>query len=146
MSVSEAAQLILQAGAIGKGGEIFVLDMGRPVNVKEIAYELVRLSGLEPEIDIDIQYIGMRPGEKLSEELITDGENIIDTGHEKILVLKNGVGNNWDSVLRRVQEIIASAKSYDFDVVTKALQKFIPEYIPSKITVDSFKKYQRLNK
>lgn len=144
MSVSEAAQLILQAGAIGKGGEIFVLDMGRPVNVKEIAYELVRLSGLEPEIDIDIQYIGMRPGEKLSEELITDDENIVDTGHEKILVLKNGVGNNWETVLTDIEKIVSSAKSYNFNVVTKALQKFIPEYAPSKYSLNSFKKYQRV--
>ena len=65
MSISESAQLIFQAGSIGKGGEIFVLDMGSPVNIKEIAYELVRLNGLEPEKDIFVEYIGARPGEKL---------------------------------------------------------------------------------
>ena len=77
MSISESAQLILQAGSIGKGGEIFVLDMGSPVNIKEIAYELVRLNGLEPEKDIFVEYIGARPGEKLFEELRTDEETLL---------------------------------------------------------------------
>ena len=76
MSISEAAQLILQAGALGKGGEIYVLDMGDPVNIKDIAYELIRLSGLEPEKDISIDYIGSRPGEKMYEELLISGSEI----------------------------------------------------------------------
>ena len=82
MSIPEAAQLILQAGSIGESGEIYVLDMGKPVNIQNIAYELIRLSGLEPETDIEIEYIGMRPGEKMYEELQTHEENIIDTGHD----------------------------------------------------------------
>ena len=83
MSISEAAQLILQAGALGRGGEIYVLDMGEPVNIKEIAYELIRLSGLEPEKDISIEYIGSRPGEKIHEEMITssDSYSTVDLGN-----------------------------------------------------------------
>jgi len=131
MSISEAAQLILQAGAMGSGGEIYVLDMGKPVNIQNIAYELIRLSGLEPETDIGIEYIGMRPGEKMYEELQTQEENIIDTGHDKILVLKNGQGNNWDKLLNDVSRIVNSAKYYDYDKVTLELKKFIPEYVPS---------------
>ena len=126
MSISEAAQLILQAGAMGSGGEIYVLDMGKPVNIQDIAYELIRLSGLEPETDIGIEYIGMRPGEKMYEELQTHEENIIDTGHDKILVLKNGQGNNWDKLLDDVSEIVDSAKYYDYKRVTQELKKFIP--------------------
>jgi len=130
MSISEAAQLILQAGAMGAGGEIYVLDMGKPVNIKDIAFELIRLSGLEPEKDISIEYIGMRPGEKMFEELRTDEENIIDTGHDKILMMKNGNGSNWDHLLDDVRTVINSARSYDINKVTDELKKFIPAYVP----------------
>jgi FlaA1/EpsC-like NDP-sugar epimerase len=134
MSISEAAQLILQAGAMGSGGEIYVLDMGKPVNIKDIAYELIRLSGLEPEIDIGIEYIGMRPGEKMFEELKTHEENIIDTGHDKILVLKNGQGDNWNNLLNNVSTIVKSARSYNYGQVTQELKNFIPEYVPDAKT------------
>jgi len=137
MSISEAAQLILQAGAMGLGGEVYVLDMGNPVNIKDIAFELIRLSGLEPEKDISIEYIGSRPGEKLFEELKTKDENIIDTGHEKILMMKNGNGVNWNYLLDQVSQITDAAKSYNIDKVTEALKKFIPEYIPSYSDNDS---------
>lgn len=131
MSISEAAQLILQAGAMGSGGEVYVLDMGKPVNIKDIAYELIRLSGLEPEKDISIEYIGSRPGEKLFEELQTKDENILDTAHEKILMMRNGNGNNWDHLIDNVFEITNAAKSYNINKVVEALKTFIPEYIPS---------------
>ena len=130
MSISEAAQLILQAGAMGSGGEVYVLDMGKPVNIKDIAYELIRLSGLEPEKDISIEYIGSRPGEKLYEELQTKDENILDTDHEKIFMMKNGNGNNWDHLLGRVDKIINSAKLYDVNKVMDSLKIFNPEYVP----------------
>ena len=130
MSISEAAQLILQAGAMGSGGEVYVLDMGKPVNIKDIAYELIRLSGLEPEKDISIEYIGSRPGEKLYEELQTNDENILDTDHEKILMMKNENGFNWDHLLGKVDEVTSSAKLYDVNKVMDSLKTFIPEYVP----------------
>ena len=130
MSISEAAQLILQAGAMGKGGEIYVLDMGRAVNIKDIAYELIRLSGLEPEKDISIEYIGSRPGEKMFEELHTDDENIIETGHDKIYMMKNGNRSNWDHFLKQVSAVINSAGSYNINKVTDELKKCIPAYTP----------------
>ena len=136
MSISEAAQLILQAGAMGDGGEIYVLDMGSSVNIKDIAFELIRLSGLEPEKDISIEYIGMRPGEKMFEELRTDEENIIDTGHDKILMMKNGNGSNWDYLLENVSEVINSAQTYDINKVTDELKKFIPEYVPDPKSIN----------
>jgi len=88
MTIPEACQLILQAGAMGNGGEIFILDMGTPIKISDMARDLIRLSGFEPDVDIKIEYIGLRPGEKLYEELITEGENIVPTRHKKIMVLK----------------------------------------------------------
>ena len=131
MSIPEAAQLILQAGSIGEGGEIFVLDMGEPVLVKDIAFELIKLSGLEPELDIQIKYIGLRPGEKMFEELVISGENIVDTSHDKIMVLKNGVDHSWNHVLAKIEEITQSAKSYDSNIIKNKLKEFVPEYVPS---------------
>ena len=132
MSIPEAAQLILQAGSIGVGGEIFVLDMGEPVYVRDIAYELIKLSGLEPEEDIAVEYIGLRPGEKMFEELVISGEKIVDTSHEKIMVLKNSEGRNWELLLLNIEEIVQSAKSFDSNLIKEKLKKFVPEYTPSK--------------
>ena len=132
MSISEAAQLILQTGAMGTGGEIYVLDMGKPVNIKDIAYELIRLSGLEPEKDISIEYIGSRPGEKMFEELKTKEENIVETNHEKIMMMKNGKGYNWDHILEEVSKIVNTVKSYNTSEIITSLQNFIPEYSPDR--------------
>ncbi|MCL1792769.1 MAG: polysaccharide biosynthesis protein [Oscillospiraceae bacterium] len=90
MTISEAVSLVLTAGAFAKGGEIFVLDMGQPVKIYDLAADLIRLSGYEPEVDIKITITGLRPGEKLYEELFYSDENIDKTAHEKIFVLKNG--------------------------------------------------------
>jgi len=79
MTIPEAASLILQAGAMGKGGEIFVLDMGKPVKISELAENMIRLSGLEPSKDIQIEYVGLRPGEKMHEELFYSKEELIGT-------------------------------------------------------------------
>ena len=77
MTIPESCQLILQAGAMGHGGEIFILDMGTSIKIADMARDLIRLSGFEPDVDIKIEYVGLRPGEKLYEELITDGEGCI---------------------------------------------------------------------
>jgi len=84
MSISEAVQLVLQASTMGEGSEVFVLDMGEPIRIMELACNMVRLAGLVPGEDIDIRITGLRPGEKLYEELQLDGENILPTPHEKI--------------------------------------------------------------
>ncbi|HKU60786.1 MAG TPA: nucleoside-diphosphate sugar epimerase/dehydratase [Gemmatimonadales bacterium] len=91
MTIPEAVQLVLQAGAIGKGGEVFVLDMGEPVKILDLATDLIRLSGLEVGSDIEIRFSGSRPGEKLYEELFFDSESALPTGHPKVLRAKNGV-------------------------------------------------------
>ncbi len=90
MLIPEAAQLVLQAGAYAKGGEIFVLDMGNPVLIYDLAKDLIKLSGFEPEVDIKIEITGLRPGEKLYEELLMDEEGLRKTSHEKIFIAKPG--------------------------------------------------------
>ncbi len=129
MSIPEAAQLILQAGAMGKGSEIFILDMGKPVRIIDMARDLIRLSGLEPETDIPIQITGLRPGEKLYEELITEGEGIVNTNHKKILVLQ---GNTCDRKLleSHIEELLAVARGYDAEEIKKKLKEIVPEYTP----------------
>jgi len=89
MLISEAAQLVLQAGAMGKGGETFFLDMGEPVRIGDLAENLIRLSGLEPIKEIPIEVIGLRPGERLDESLVMDGEELLPTEHEKVFMVEN---------------------------------------------------------
>ncbi|MBE0467596.1 MAG: polysaccharide biosynthesis protein, partial [Candidatus Desulforudis sp.] len=88
MTIPEAVQLVVQAGAMAEGGEVFVLDMGEPVRILDLAHELVRLSGLEPDLDIEIQVIGARPGEKLYEELLTTEEGVTATAHRRIFTAR----------------------------------------------------------
>jgi FlaA1/EpsC-like NDP-sugar epimerase len=89
MLIPEAVQLILQAGAFGYSGDIFILEMGKPVKIADLAEKMIRLAGYTPNSEIKIEYIGIRPGEKLSEEIIDVGENIFPTPHEKIKLLKS---------------------------------------------------------
>jgi len=129
MSIPEAAQLILQAGAMGRGCEIFILDMGKPMRIVDLARDLIRLSGLEPDKDIPIQFIGLRPGEKLYEELITEGEGIVATDHEKILVLC-GNAHNRDALNAQIDELLAVAATYDAAAIREKLLEIVPEYTP----------------
>jgi len=129
MSIPEAAQLILQAGAMGEGGEIFILDMGHAVRIVDLAQDLIRLHGYEPHRDIEIQYTGLRPGEKLYEELITEGEGIVETQHEKILVLRGQV-DQMDHIHAKIDKIIGVAKTYDPQAIKKALKSVVSEYQP----------------
>jgi len=130
MSIPEAAQLILQAGAMGEGGEIFILDMGEPIRIVDMARDLIRLHGLEPEKDIAIEFTGLRPGEKLYEELITSGEGIVPTGHEKIMVLR-GKTRNEVALLAQIESLLAIARQGDRAAIRKKLREIVPEYNPA---------------
>jgi FlaA1/EpsC-like NDP-sugar epimerase len=130
MSIPEAAQLILQAGAMGKGGEVFILDMGKPIRILDMARDLIRLHGFEPETDIPIQFIGLRPGEKLHEELITAEEGIVSTTHKKIMVLRGN--HTWDPVTLNghIDALLAVTREYDGPSIKRKLQELIPDYAP----------------
>ena len=127
MTIPEASQLILQAGAMGSGGEIFILDMGTPIKIDDMARDLIRLSGFEPEVDVKIEYIGLRPGEKLYEELITDGENVLPTHHEKIMVLK-GAECNLEFLDGEIDELGYFAEEQDGEQIKMKLKQIVPEY------------------
>jgi FlaA1/EpsC-like NDP-sugar epimerase len=130
MTIPEASQLVLQAGCLGQGGDIFLLDMGEPLQILELAEELIRLSGLEPYEDIDITFTGLRPGEKLYEELLIDGENILATTHEKIKVL---AATPLDPVFCEtgIADLLAAARNNDVVGVIDGLRYLVPEYTPA---------------
>ena len=132
MSITEASQLILQAGSMeSKSGQIYLLDMGKPVRIKDMANDLIRLSGLEPEKDIPIIYTGLRPGEKLYEELVSKEEKAQSTDHKKIMVLNNGTNNMpWDVMKREIQSLVDISLKFDTDQIKRKLQQMIPDYTP----------------
>jgi FlaA1/EpsC-like NDP-sugar epimerase len=126
MTIPEASQLVLQAGAMGTSGEIYVLDMGEPVRIVRLAEDLIRLSGLQPYTDIEIAFTGTRPGEKLFEELSTDAENATRTTHPKIFVGK-GTGTPMATLAREL-ELLADASHRSPDQVRAQLRRIVPEY------------------
>lgn len=130
MTIPEACQLILQAGAMGMGGEIFLLDMGTPIKIDDMARDLIRLSGFEPDVDIKIEYIGLRPGEKLCEELITKGEGIVPTSHEKIMVLKGEVCD-LQTLNSNIEKLVLLANDQEKEKIKAKLQEIVPEYRPA---------------
>ncbi len=126
MTISEAGQLILQAGVLGRGGEVFVLDMGEPVRISYLAEQLIRLAGREPGRDIEIVYTGLRPGEKLFEELFHAHESYAKTAHEKIfLTHSNGVDLDW--MVERLQRAEQAVQQYDNDQLRNILLELVPE-------------------
>ena len=136
MTIPEASQLILQAGAQGTGGEIFILEMGTPVKIVDMARDLIRLSGKEPDSDIEIRFDKLRPGEKLYEELITEGEGIVSSAHDKILMIPStgcfaGHADQYGYrvwLFDRLAELYAAAESYDSCLIRKKLKEIVPEY------------------
>jgi len=133
MSIPEAAQLILQASSLPKGrGKIYVLDMGEPVKIKDMAYDLINMSGYEADKDIIVKFIGLRPGEKLFEELAFDGENLSKTDHGKILVLKDdlSVYGKWNELESDILELAEICSSFDQSSLKQKLIDIIPEYKP----------------
>jgi FlaA1/EpsC-like NDP-sugar epimerase len=130
MTIPEAVQLVLQASTMGKGGEIFVLDMGEPVRIQDLAINLIRLSGLEPETDINLVYTGLRPGEKLYEELCLATEDTKPTSHEKIRVFDGGF-RDFGQVRGWVDELSALVMAKNTGGLVDKLRDIVPEYKPS---------------
>jgi len=132
MTIPEASQLVLQAATMGQGGEIFVLDMGEPVRILDLARNLIRLSGLKPDQDIRIEYSGTRPGEKLFEELLGNAENVLSTHHEKIKIF-SGERQDWSTTERQLHQVQLHCAHRQLDQLILSMKDCVPEYSPSRI-------------
>jgi FlaA1/EpsC-like NDP-sugar epimerase len=128
MLIPEAVHLVLQAGALGEGGEILFLDMGEPVRVLDLAIDMIRLSGFRPYEDIDVRFTGLRPGEKLAEELRGDDEKLAPTPHPGIRVLQNGRPPVWAEVEPGLRELERAAARDEAAPVRVWLHRLVPEY------------------
>ena len=127
MTIPEACRLVLEAGWMGKGGEIFIFDMGKSVKIVELAKKMIRLAGLEPNHDIKIQYTGLRPGEKLFEELLNDNENAMPTHHQKIMIGRVRE-YKFNEVADQIYSLIESAKENDDRQVVIKMKELVQEY------------------
>lgn len=127
MTIPEAAQLVLQAGAYARGGEIFVLDMGEPVKIYDLAYNLIKLSGFEPNVDIDIEITGLRPGEKLYEELLMSEEGLTETKHKKIFIGKPN-DFDFDYISNKISELIELSIYGSAEEIKNKLKEIVPTY------------------
>ncbi|MCY2927486.1 MAG: polysaccharide biosynthesis protein, partial [Planctomycetota bacterium] len=125
----EAAQLVLQAAATGAGGQIFLLDMGEPVKIVDLARQMITLSGFRPGEDIDIVFTGVRPGEKLFEELRTDGEDIEPTVHPKVNIWKSRQ-HDWAQVQDWIENLAQLQNCMDRNRVIAAIREVVPEFSP----------------
>lgn len=130
MTIPEAVQLVLQASVLGTGGEVFVLDMGQPIKIVDLARDLIRLSGLEVGRDIEIKAVGLRPGEKLYEELFVAGEQYHRTTHEKIFIAENASKFVPHDLETSVEMLALAAANNDTALILRQLQQLIPEYQP----------------
>jgi FlaA1/EpsC-like NDP-sugar epimerase len=130
MTIPEAVQLVLQAGSMGKGGEIFLLDMGEPVPIVHLAEEMIRLSGLRPHEDIEVVFTGLRPGEKLYEELLLAGEGVAPTSHEKIRVF-NAARYNPQMLAAQIDRLQKALHVMDRESIYAVIRELVPEYKPS---------------
>ena len=136
MTIPEAVQLLLQAAVLGDGGQVFMLDMGEPVRIVDLAKDLIRLSGYELGKDIDIVFTGLRPGEKLFEELFIPGETYDKTEHEKILILGNASRIVRENIEQDIEALCQAAHRNDANLIVFLLEQLVPEYIPGYSTVN----------
>ena len=134
MSIPEAVSLILQAASIGEGGEIFVLDMGKPIKIYDLARQMIRLSGNDPETDIKIEMIGLRPGEKLYEELFHESEKYSGTKHPKILLAESRVVD-WEQFSSQLEELSEACKEHNLKQIIALLKAIIPEYHNDRVLI-----------
>jgi FlaA1/EpsC-like NDP-sugar epimerase len=128
MTIPEACQLVLEAGAMGKGGEIFIFDMDEPVKISDLAKKMIQLSGLQLNKDIKIEFTGLRPGEKLFEELLANAENTVPTHHAKILIAKVRE-YEFDEAEKEIEELISLFDKQNNNAIVSKMKQIVPEYI-----------------
>ena len=128
MTIPEACQLVLEAGAMGKGSEIFIFDMGKPVKIIDLAHKMIKLAGFIPEEEIKIEVVGLRPGEKLFEELLTNASTTLPTHHQKIMIAKDST-ENYISLNEDVLELIELANENKSDALVIKMKQIVPEFI-----------------
>jgi FlaA1/EpsC-like NDP-sugar epimerase len=127
MTIPEACQLVLEAGTMGDGGEIYIFDMGKSVKIIDLAKKMIKLSGLKLEEEIKIKFTGLRPGEKLYEELLNVAENTIPTHHNKIMVAKVRE-YEFDTINEEINSLILEIKDYDNYNIVGKMKKIVPEF------------------
>lgn len=127
MTIPEACQLVLEAGAMGNGGEVYIFDMGKPVKIIDLAYKMIRLAGFTPEIDIKVKIVGLRPGEKLYEELLNDTAKTLPTHHEKIMIAQEEM-EDFVSLNTAVNELISEAERYTTTEIVVKMKTIVPEF------------------
>jgi FlaA1/EpsC-like NDP-sugar epimerase len=127
MTIPEACQLVLEAGAMGKGGEIFIFDMGDPVKIIDLAKKMIRLAGYTPDKEIKIKIVGLRPGEKLYEELLNDSAKNLATHHEKIMIAEE-ICDEFEVVSDLIEDLIISAHVKSKDILVSKMKKIVPEF------------------
>jgi FlaA1/EpsC-like NDP-sugar epimerase len=136
MTIPEACQLVLEAGSMGKGGEIYIFDMGKPVKIIDLANKMIRLAGFIPDKDIKIKIVGLRPGEKLYEELLNDGSKTLPTHHEKITVAQEIIGD-YNLVDTEISELIKTAHFQNSNTIVSKMKSLVPEYISMNSTFET---------
>jgi FlaA1/EpsC-like NDP-sugar epimerase len=129
MTIPEAVQLVLQAASLGEGGEVFVLDMGEPVKIVDLARDMIRLAGFKVDEEIEIKFTGLRPGEKLFEELFLDDEHYQRTLHEKIFVSRNGTGPA-STLEQKIGKLLTTAEAGETAEMIQVLHDLVPECVP----------------
>ena len=127
MTIPEACQLVLEAGSMGNGGEIFIFDMGKPVKIIDLANKMIRLAGLVPDRDIEIKIVGLRPGEKLYEELLNDTSKTLPTHHEKIMIAEE-LKVDFESLIKEISELIEIAYTYNNEEIVSKMKLIVPEF------------------
>jgi FlaA1/EpsC-like NDP-sugar epimerase len=127
MTIPEACQLVLEAGAMGNGGEIYIFDMGKPVKIYDLARKMIKLAGFTPDVDIKIDVVGLRPGEKLYEELLNDTAKTIPTYHSKIMIAQE-IEEEFEELHQDIIELITGSDVFDNDAIVAQMKKIVPEF------------------
>lgn len=127
MTIPEACQLVLEAGSMGNGGEIYIFDMGKPVKIIDLATKMIKLAGLEPEKDIKIKVVGLRPGEKLYEELLNDGSTTLPTHHEKIMIAQD-INEDYEFISDQIEELKKLSAAFLILDTVATMKKIVPEF------------------